>query len=43
MVKIKLLIGLLGFVFIGCQNITNDQLKPDPEVIITKINPLVDG
>ncbi len=41
--KFKLVFGILFIVFIGCQNITNDQLRPDPDVIITKINPLVDS
>ena len=44
MVKIKLLIGLLGFVFIGCQNIINENAPADsrPEFSVRRIDPLID-
>lgn len=41
--RITLPIGLIIILTIGCQNITNDQLQPEAEITITKIDPLQDS
>ncbi len=40
--KFKLIFGILFIVLIGCQNIINEQVKPEPEYSVTRIDPLVD-
>jgi hypothetical protein len=40
--KIKLTFGILFVVFIGCDSIINEQVKPEPEFSVTRIDPLVD-